>query len=108
MRIDDTNPMPVPALEPERRKPAQKAEGATAPGQGNRATPAYQVAQHTPAPSGLSVVVEAQKDNQFVYKFIDESTGEVIQQIPSSAILAMAEAINSILQAQQYKDTAPK
>ena len=107
MRIDDTNPLPVPAFEPGRRIPAQPAEGAPAPGQVHRATPAYQLTQPTPAPSALSVVVEAQ-DNRFVYKFIDEGTGEVIQQIPSEAMLAMAEAIKSILQAQQNKEAAAK
>lgn len=67
-----------------------------------------EVTQHAPITNPLNVVVESQNGGRLVYKFVDEASGQVIQQIPSEAMIRMAEAINSILQDMISKQTRLK
>ena len=48
--------------------------------------------QPKPAVSPTNVLVEMQPGNIVVYKFVDESSGKVIQQIPSEQMLNLSEA----------------
>jgi hypothetical protein len=90
MRINSTDPIPpVPAdslaseprIEPRLTKPVA------------------QVAKHQdPGPSETtSVIVEIQKGNKVVYKFIDGSNGNLIEQIPSQAMVNFSDAIDTAL-----------
>jgi len=86
MRIDGPNPAPD---SPQPVKPEVKPHPApqVAPVSKDR------VDQHHPDFSTTNVVVEMQKGNILVYKFIDESNGQLIQQIPSEGMLKISEAI---------------
>jgi len=57
------------------------------------------VAKHQdPGPSETtSVIVEIQKGNKVVYKFIDGSNGNLIEQIPSQAMVNFSDAIDTAL-----------
>jgi uncharacterized FlaG/YvyC family protein len=86
MRIDGPNPTPASAqpASPENKPhtappaPAEKVD---------------HVDQHQPDLPATNVVVEIQKGNIMVYKFIDEASGRLIQQIPSEEMLKLSESI---------------
>jgi uncharacterized FlaG/YvyC family protein len=46
-----------------------------------------------PEANSTSVLVEMQPGNIVVYKFIDEASGQVIQQIPSEQMLNLSENV---------------
>jgi hypothetical protein len=90
MRIDGSNPAPAP--EPEVPNKPHPAPATTAPVSQDF------MDQHRPDLSSTNVVVEMQKGNVLVYKFIDEASGRVIEQIPSEGMLNLSEAIAASLQ----------
>lgn len=47
--------------------------------------------QPTPRTNPTNVLVEMQPGNIVVYKFIDEASGRLIQQIPSEQLLSLSE-----------------
>lgn len=86
MRIDGPNPA---LASPQAAKPEVKPQPAP------QATPVVKdrVDQHQTDFSPTNVVVEMQKGNILVYKFIDEASGKLIEQIPSEGMLKISEAI---------------
>jgi len=92
MRINATNPAPGLTAEPL--------------GSGRRTDPRPALPQdevvRRPVPvhaDTTSVVVEMQRDNTVVYKFIDGSSGQLIQQIPSQQMINFADAVEAALPA---------
>jgi hypothetical protein len=90
MRIDGPNPVSQAGLEPAARevKPVHVPQAA----------PAIQdhVETHQrPAVSPTNVLVEMQPGNIVVYKFIDEASGRLIQQIPSEQMLSLSSTDES-------------
>jgi len=90
MRIDGTTP--IPALIPAHEELPQKA----APRPTNP-EPKPEVKPEPVRVDNTSVVVEIQNSNTYVYKFVDSSTGQLIEQIPSQQLLNMASAIEASL-----------
>jgi uncharacterized FlaG/YvyC family protein len=91
MRIDGSNPVP-PAVAQAAVRDAQKHPAPEAK------TPEVKdhvevQPQHVVSPT--NVLVEMQPGNIVVYKFVDESSGKVIQQIPSEQMLNLSEAVES-------------
>ncbi len=84
MRIDGVNPIPSAVS-----KPAVKTTPApAAPGVKDRVE-----TQHESKPNSTSVLVEVQPGNIVVYKFIDEASGRLIQQIPSEQMMNLSEPV---------------
>jgi uncharacterized FlaG/YvyC family protein len=99
MRIDGPNPVPPAVSQPVARD-AQKHPAPEAK------TPVVtdQVEVHAkPAVSPTNVLVEMQPGNIVVYKFVDESSGKVIQQIPSEQMLNLSEAVESNEKSKKQK-----
>lgn len=85
MRIE--GPSPVPLAGPEPVAPEVRPIHAL------QAAPAIQdhvETQQRPAVSPTNVLVEMQPGNIVVYKFIDEASGRLIQQIPSEQMLSLS------------------
>jgi len=97
MRIDGPNPIP-PAQPVSRDVQKHPAPEAKAP-----AVKDHVEVQPTPAVSPTNVLVEMQPGNIVVYKFVDESSGKVIQQIPSEQMLSMSEASESNEKSKKQK-----
>lgn len=93
MRIDGSNPAPAPQPAAHENKPHPAPP---APALAND-----QLEQHHPDLGATNVVVEMQKGNVLVYKFIDDA-GRLVQQIPSAGMLKISEAI---AESQKPKDT---
>lgn len=109
MYIDAPNPLPSLPPEPAEQPQARAAASAQVAQRAAESRPLPdELTQHNSSPSPLSVVVEVQNGDRMVYKFIDQASGEVVQQIPSEAMLRMAEAISSILQTLNTRSTADK
>src|SRR4051794_5544089 len=53
--------------------------------------------------SPTNILVEMQPGNIVVYKFVDESSGKVIQQIPSEQMLNLSQAIESNEKSKKQK-----
>jgi len=91
MRIDSTSPIlpagPIPAITGVR---SVSTSGATAP-----VVTDHVEIQPKPAVNLTNVVVEMQPGNIVVYKFIDEASGQMIQQIPSQQMLNLSEVAQS-------------
>ena len=84
MRIDGVSPTPSADL-----KPAVKAIPASA-------APVVKDRVETQSrPNSMSVLVEMQPGNIVVYKFIDEASGRLIQQIPSEQMMNLSELAES-------------
>jgi len=84
--------------------PNSIAPAATQHGAPNAAQPApavlagrREMKPAAPSSADLSVVVEIQKDNRLVFRFVDQA-GQVVQQIPSEQLLHLSEAIARFLQ----------
>jgi hypothetical protein len=91
MRIDSASPI-LPAgsrLEAREVKPVRVAAVA-APTIKDRVE-----TQPKPEVSSTNVLVEMQPGNIVVYKFIDEASGRVIEQIPSEQLLNLSETAHS-------------
>jgi hypothetical protein len=87
MRIDGPSPIPSAGSEPVVReaKPHPAPEAAPAVVKDRLDT------QPRPEISSTNILVEMQPGNIVVYKFIDEASGRLIQQIPSEQMLNLAE-----------------
>ncbi len=86
MRIDGPNPAPASAQPPSpdnKPHPAPPAPPETVD----------RVDQHQPDLPATNVVVEMQPGNVVVYKFVDEASGQLIQQIPSEEMLRLSQSI---------------
>jgi FlaG protein len=99
MRIDGPNPIPPAVAQPVARD-AQKHPAPEAK------TPVVKdhvevQPQHVVSPT--NVLVEMQPGNIVVYKFVDESSGKVIQQIPSEQMLNLSEAVESNEKSKKQK-----
>lgn len=86
MRIDGSNPTPASA---EPQTPENKPHSAP-PAPTEKVD---HVDQHQPDLPITNVVVEMQPGNIVIYKFIDQASGQLIQQIPSEEMLKLSEAI---------------
>ena len=91
MRIDGASPILPAGSQPEPRvvKPAP-VPAAAAP-----AVKDHVETRPQPEASSTNVLVEMQPGNIVVYKFIDEASGRVIQQIPSEQMLNLSEPVQS-------------
>ena len=87
MRIDGINPIPSAFFNPA-AKPATTPAPA-APFVKDR------VETQQSKPNSMNVLVEMQPGNVVVYKFIDEASGRLIQQIPSEQMMNLAEPAES-------------
>jgi hypothetical protein len=91
MRIDGFSPIPpagsVPAAPEVKQVPATQA---TPP-----VVKDHVETQPKPEISLTNVLVEMQPGNIVVYKFIDEASGRLIQQIPSEQMLNLSEIVPS-------------
>jgi uncharacterized FlaG/YvyC family protein len=98
MRIDGSQPAPLPPQEP-----------AGTGGKTNRAMaearPAIkdELVQPPPDSSSVNVVVEMQQGNVLIYKFIDGASGQLIQQIPSEQMLKLSEAMEAVQKSTKLK-----
>lgn len=90
MRIDGSSPIPQEGSQPAVR------EAKPAPAPEAKATAVQdQVDVHPKAQvSTTNVVVEMQPGNIAVYKFVDERSGQVIEQIPSQQMLDLSKPID--------------
>ena len=59
--------------------------------------------QPKPDVSPTNVLVEMQPGNIVVYKFVDEASGRLIQQIPSEQMLNLSEAVESNEKSKKQK-----
>jgi len=91
MRIDSVNPIPPTVAEHLALDPAVKPVPNVTP-----AVQDYLDVKQKHSANSTSVLVEIKPGNIVVYKFIDETNGQVIQQIPSAQMLNLADAIESI------------
>jgi hypothetical protein len=99
MRIDGPNPVPPAVGQPAARvTKAQPAPAAKAPVINDQVE-----VQAKPAVSPTRVLVEMQPGNVVVYKFVDESSGKVIQQIPWEQMLNLSEAAQSNEKSKKQK-----
>jgi len=91
MRIDGLSPIPPAGSEPLARevKPAPAHEAPPAVVQDHLEV------QHKPAVDSTNVLVEMQPGNIVIYKFIDQASGRLIQQIPSEQMLNLAEPVET-------------
>ena len=90
MRIDGASPIPsaVPQSVARDARPAARVREAGEPGgQGS-------CGQFSPGrrPDSTNVLVEMQPGNIVVYKFIDEASGRLIQQIPAEQLLNLSQS----------------
>jgi uncharacterized FlaG/YvyC family protein len=91
MRID--GPSPIPATVP--RPTAQEPKAAPAHAVKAAVVKDRIDVQSKPEVDATNVLVEMQPGNVVVYKFIDEASGRLIQQIPSEQMLKISEAVKA-------------
>jgi hypothetical protein len=91
MRIDGPSPIPPAGSEPLARevKPHPAPEAAPAVVKDHLDT------QPRPEVNSTNVLVEMQPGNIVIYKFIDQASGRLIQQIPSEQMLNLSEPVES-------------
>jgi hypothetical protein len=99
MRIDGPNPIPPAASQPA----ARDTQKHPAPAAKALVVNDHVEVQPKPAVSPTNVLVEMQPGNIVVYKFVDESSGKVIQQIPSEQMLNLSEAVESNEKSKKQK-----
>ena len=92
MRIDGSSP--IPAAIPQ--SVAREAKPNPAPRPAASVVHDHVETHSRPAINSTNVVVEMQPGNIVVYKFIDEASGRLIQQIPSEQMLSLAEAPEAV------------
>ncbi len=85
MRIDGSSPVPPDGPRIQTREPKPVPAPAAAPIKDQVET------QPKPEVSPTNVLVEMQPGNIVVYKFIDEASGRLIQQIPSEQMLNLSK-----------------
>ncbi len=84
MRID--GPSPVPPANPGFEAPQVRPACTPAPAVKDRVE-----THQKPEVSSTSVLVEMQPGNIVIYKFIDDASGRLIQQIPSEQLLKLSK-----------------
>ena len=85
MRIDGPSPVPSEGPRFQTREPRPVPAPAVQPIKD-------QVETHPkPEVSPTNVLVEMQPGNVVVYKFVDEASGQLIQQIPSAQLLKLSK-----------------
>jgi hypothetical protein len=87
MRIDGTSPIRPAVSEPVVREP----KGTPVPAAAASDVKDHVDTQPVPAANPTNVLVEMQPGNIVVYKFIDEASGRLIQQIPSEQMLQLSQ-----------------
>lgn len=87
MRIDAVSP--TPAAVPQAM--AREARPTRAPLPADSAVKDHVEMQPKPEVNSTNILVEMQPGNILVYKFIDESSGRLIQQIPSEQMLNLSQ-----------------
>jgi len=88
MRIDGAIPdSPAASATPAREAKANPAPETAAP----EAKDFLEV-QHQPGTNTTNVLVQMRPGNIVVYKFIDEASGRLIEQIPSEQLLELAQS----------------
>lgn len=88
MRIDGASPIP-PAVPQSMAREARPNPG---PGPASPVIKDHLEMQPRPQTSSTNVLVEMQPGNIVVYKFIDEASGRLIQQIPAEQLLSLSES----------------
>lgn len=89
MRIDGPSPVPPDGPRIQTREPRPVPAPAAAPIKDQVET------QPKPEVSATSVLVEMQPGNIVVYKFVDEASGQLIQQIPSEQMLNLSRIVEA-------------
>jgi hypothetical protein len=91
MRIDGVSPVLPAGARPQARevKPTPVPAGAVP------AVKDHVETQPRPEVSSTNVLVEMQPGNIVVYKFIDEASGRLIQQIPAEAMLNLSQPVEA-------------
>lgn len=87
MRID--GPSPIPAVP---QSAAREARPVPAPQAKAPVVKDHVEVQPTPAVDPTNVLVEMQPGNIVVYKFVDQASGRLIEQIPSEQMLNIAKS----------------
>ena len=93
MRIDNSvsvSPTPSAGFQPV----ARQAQSASVPEAAALVKDHVEVRQK-PESSSTSVVVEMQPGNIVIYKFIDEASGRLVQQIPSEQMLNLSQSVEA-------------
>jgi hypothetical protein len=90
MRIDGPSPVLPTGARPEAREVKPVSASAAAP-----AVKDHVETQPKPEVSSTNVLVEMQPGNIVVYKFIDEASGRLIQQIPAEAMLNLSQPVEA-------------
>ena len=91
MRIDGSSPV-LPAGS---RPQAREVKPVRVPAAAVPAVRDHVETQPKPEVSSTNVLVEMQPGNIVVYKFIDEASGRLIQQIPAEAMLNFSQPVES-------------
>jgi hypothetical protein len=91
MRIDG----PSPVLPASSRPEAREVKPTPVPAAAAPAVKDHVETQPKPEVSSTNVLVEMQPGNIVVYKFIDEASGRLIQQIPAEAMLNLSQPVES-------------
>jgi uncharacterized FlaG/YvyC family protein len=99
MRIDGSNPAPPAVAQPA----ARVAKEQPAHVEKTPEVKDHVEVQPEHVVSPTNVLVEMQPGNIVVYKFVDESSGKVIQQIPSEQMLSISEANESTEKSKKQK-----
>jgi len=91
MRIDGSSPvLPAGSQSQAREVRPVRVPAAAAP-----AVKDHVETQPKPQINSTNVLVEMQPGNIVVYKFIDEASGRLIQQIPAEAMLNLSQPVES-------------
>jgi hypothetical protein len=91
MRIDGPSPILPAGSRPE----AREVKPAPVPAATGPAVKDHVETQPRPEVSSTNVLVEMQPGNIVVYKFIDEASGRLIQQIPAEEMLNLSQPVES-------------
>ena len=97
MFLDAVNPTPSPVAQPafSQGKADPSASAASS-------IPKDKVTQLQAAANSMNVIVEIQKGNILVFKFIDEASGRTVQQIPPQGMLELASEIAAQAEKSQH------
>ncbi len=88
MRIDGASPIPSAVPQPV----AREARPNPGPKPASPVVRDHVEIQPRPQTNSTNVLVEMQPGNIVVYKFIDEASGRLIQQIPAEQLLSLSQS----------------
>ncbi len=86
--------------------PAHHPEKAPVPSEPTVPLPEKLAATPTPLPEPNRVSVSVDETREFVYRFVDAKTGDVIAQTPPEAVLKVVREIQNQLRAEENRKTA--